>query len=157
MGPKRGESTDAVCTSHVSARQVVNSQKNGVWNNAGKFVQSYTKTLHLRSDHCQLIDLQIWSPYQNSSEFLGSDIHVPEDYLVYTAQAMSQLSICGCSNALYKLSKGIGTMRPDNSDSCFPCKRMPMGVLEYMADFFASVVVQQIHCVHCVFSDTLIL
>ena len=91
------------------------------------------------------------------SEFLGRDIHVPEDYLVYTAQAMNQLSICGRSNVLYKLSKGIGTMRPDNSDSCFPCKRMPMGMLEYMADFFASTVVQQVHCVHSVFSHTLVL
>lgn len=81
------------------------------------------------------------------SELVGSDIHIPEDYLIYTAQAMHQLSVSGRSNVLYKLSKGIGTMRPDNSDSCFPCKRMPMGMLEYMADFFASTVMQQVHSV----------
>lgn len=79
------------------------------------------------------------------SELVSEDINVPEDYLIYTAQAMNQLSISGRSNVLYKLSKGIGTMRPDNSDSCFPCKRMPMGMLEYMADFFASTVIQQVH------------
>ena len=84
------------------------------------------------------------------SDLLGSDIHVPEDYLIYTAQAMNQLSVSGRSNVLYKLSKGIGTMRPDNSDSCFPCKRMPMGMLEYMTDFFASTVIQQVHCKHSV-------
>lgn len=78
------------------------------------------------------------------SDLLGSDIHVPEDYLIYSAQAMNQLSISGRSNVLYKLSKGIGTMRPDNSDSCFPCKRMPMGMLEYMADFFACTVIQKV-------------
>ena len=87
------------------------------------------------------------------AELVGSDIHVPEDYLIYTAQAMNQLSISGRSNVLYKLSKGIGTMRPDNSDSCFPCKRMPMGMLEYMADFFSSTVIQQVHTVIVVYGS----
>ena len=50
------------------------------------------------------------------SDLLGSDIHVPEDYLIYTAQAMNQLSVSGRSNVLYKLSKGIETMCLDNSD-----------------------------------------
>ena len=87
------------------------------------------------------------------SELVGGDIHVPEDYLIYTAQAMNQLSISGRSNVLYKLSKAIGTMRPDNSDSCFPCKRMPMGMLEYMADFFASTVIQQVYSVIVVYGS----
>ena len=38
------------------------------------------------------------------SELIGSDIDVPEDYLIYTAQAMNQLSISGRSNVLYKNS-----------------------------------------------------
>lgn len=80
------------------------------------------------------------------SDLMTKEVSIPDDYLIYTAQAMNQLSISGRSNVLYmyKLSKGIGTMRLDNSDSCFPCKRMPMGMLEYMADFFCSTVIQQV-------------
>ena len=78
------------------------------------------------------------------SDLMSKEVSIPDDYLIYTAQAMNQLSISGRSNVLYKLSKGIGTMRPDDSDSCFPCKRMPMGMLEYMADFFSSTVIQQV-------------
>ena len=105
--------------------------------------------------HCQLIDLQIWLPYQNSFPNFLAVIFTSLKITWCTQPKQWMLSICGRSNVLYKLSKGIGTLRPDNSDSCFPCKQMPMGMLEYMADFFASMVVQQVHRVHSVFSHTL--
>ena len=41
------------------------------------------------------------------------------------------------SNILYNMAKAIGTIREDGSDSSLPVKRMPMGLLEYIASFFA--------------------
>ena len=66
-------------------------------------------------------------------------VSVPGDFLHLCAKAMKQLSSNGRSNVLYKLARGIGTFRKDGTDSCFPTKRMPMGLLEYMADFFSNV------------------
>lgn len=40
------------------------------------------------------------------------------------------------TNVLYELAKGLGTMHPDGSDSYFPTSRMPMGLLQYMVNFF---------------------
>ena len=68
---------------------------------------------------------------------LEKKISILGDYLVHSASAMVQLSCHGRAHVLYNLAKGIGTHRQDGSDSCFPCKRMPMGLLEYMADFFS--------------------
>ena len=67
-----------------------------------------------------------------------SQISVPDDFLVLAAKGMAHLQHCGRNNVLYQLAKGLGMMREDKSDSRFPTKRMPMGLLEYAADFFAS-------------------
>ena len=66
------------------------------------------------------------------------NISVPEDFLLYAAEAMMQLNANGRGNILYKLAKGIGTLREDGQESRFPIKRMPMGLIEYSADFFAA-------------------
>jgi len=39
---------------------------------------------------------------------------------------------------MYNLTKGLGTQRADGSDSRFPTKCMPMGLIEYEAEFFAN-------------------
>ena len=57
------------------------------------------------------------------------------DFLKNAACAMLRLSDGGCTNVLYNLAKGIGTMWPDQSDSGFPIKQMPLGLLEYIALF----------------------
>ena len=51
---------------------------------------------------------------------------------------MVQLKDRGRHDVIYGLSKGLGTTRPDKSDSLFPTTRMPMGLLEYniMVQFF---------------------
>jgi len=67
-----------------------------------------------------------------------SQISVPDDFLVLAANGMTHLQRCGRNNVLYQLAKGLGMMREDKSDSRFPTKRMPMGLLEYATDFFAS-------------------
>ena len=63
------------------------------------------------------------------------NISVPDDFIVLAAKAMERLQQSGRSNVLYKLAKGFGTMREDQSDSRFPTKKMPMGLVEYTADF----------------------
>lgn len=79
-----------------------------------------------------------------SQLMLDKDIPLPDDYLLYSCKAMLQLSQNGRSNVLYKLAKGIGTDRADGTDSCFPCKRMPIGLLEYMVDFFSCHSIQEV-------------
>ena len=44
--------------------------------------------------------------------------------------AMANLRHNARSNVLYNLAKGMGTPRADGSDSRFPVKRMPMGLIE---------------------------
>ena len=67
-----------------------------------------------------------------AEQFECTECTVPDDFLLYAARAMSQLSV---SNTL---AKGFGCMRADRSDSLFPTNRMPMGLLEFMANFFVS-------------------
>ena len=65
------------------------------------------------------------------------NITIPDDYLEYSAMAMANLKCNARSNVLYNLAKGMGSRRADGSDSRFPVKRMPMGLIEYAASFFA--------------------
>lgn len=61
---------------------------------------------------------------------------VPDDFLQFCLCAMKNLEAHGKTNVLYGISKGLGNLRPDGSDSLFPITRMPFGVLEYMVNFF---------------------
>ena len=70
------------------------------------------------------------------------NVLVPEDFLDYTTKAMSQLRHSQRTNVLYNLAKGLETQRADGSDSRFPAKCMPMGLIEYAAEFFANDNVQ---------------
>ena len=45
---------------------------------------------------------------------------------------------------MYNLAKGLGTQRADQSDSRFPTKRMPMGLIEC----FANDDVQKVYPMH---------
>jgi len=81
--------------------------------------------------------LQLLSSLFSSFVSLKIGISVPNDYLEYSASAMANLRHNARSNVLYNLAKGWGTMRTDGSDSRFPIKRMPMGLIEYAASFFS--------------------
>ena len=65
-------------------------------------------------------------------------ITLPHNFLELSVKAMTHLQQCGRTNILYGLAKGLGTLRPDKSDSKFPAKRMPAGLLQYMVEFFAA-------------------
>ena len=58
---------------------------------------------------------------------------------------MAQLKHNERSNVLYNLAKGLGTPRLDGSDSRFPAKRMPMGLVEYATNFFVADKMQQVY------------
>ena len=76
------------------------------------------------------------------------ELFVPKDFVAVAARAMLQLKINGRSNILYNLAKAIGTIREDGSDSRFPTKRMPMGLVEYIASFFVTDNLQLVRQVH---------
>jgi len=63
----------------------------------------------------------------------NNDCVVPEDFLQLASKGMIHLQQCNRSNVIYLLSKALGTMQADNSDSS---KRMPMGLTEYAVNFF---------------------
>ncbi len=64
-------------------------------------------------------------------------LDVPNNFLQLSASVMINLRENNRSNTVYNLVLGIATMRADGSDSCFPAKRMPMGVVQYAASFFS--------------------
>lgn len=75
---------------------------------------------------------------------MHSKIQVPNDFIQLSIAAMEHLKDCKRSNVVYSLVKAIGTMRPGNADSLMPAKRMPMGLVEYLANFFSSSSLAQV-------------
>ena len=65
-----------------------------------------------------------------------SGINVPSDYLDYSLKAMKRLKESGRSNVLYSLARSLATPRSDGTGSKFPTTRMPIGLLEYLVNFF---------------------
>ena len=79
---------------------------------------------------------------------------VPNDFLDNAASAMLRLSEGGRTNVLYNLAKGMGILQPDQSDSRFPIKQMPLGLVEYIVQFFATDNLQQVN--HKSFEESII-
>ena len=73
------------------------------------------------------------------------NISVPDDFLTLSAKAMVQLKCSNRSNTLYLLAKGWGTLREDETDSKFPTKHMPMGLIEHAANFFTSAEMRKVN------------
>ena len=83
---------------------------------------------------------RLFSSYMSAT----SSVSVPDDFLCLAAAAMINLHNSGRSNIVYDLAKGVGTQRQDKSDTRFPMKRMPMGLIEYITQFFAADNLQQV-------------
>ena len=66
------------------------------------------------------------------------NIDVPGDFLEVAACAVARLKLAQRSNAVYNLAKGLGTKHPDRNGSRFPVTRMPMGLVEYVTNFFVA-------------------
>ena len=52
--------------------------------------------------------------------------------------AMKHLQSNGRCSVVYGLSKTVGTLREDGSDSLLPSKRVIMGLIDYSINFFNS-------------------
>lgn len=72
---------------------------------------------------------------------------VPEDFLNVTVEGIRHLSRNGRSNVIYLLAKALGTMRSDGLDSLLPTKRMPMGLIEHIVNFFTVDAINKV-CLH---------
>lgn len=105
-------------------------------------------------DSCLIMDMLNQLPRESHLPILSElfstcvsllfKLSLPKDFLCLAANAMVQLSNGGRTNVLYNLAKGMGTLRPDKKDSRFPIKQMPMGLVEYTAQFFAFDNLQQV-------------
>ena len=82
--------------------------------------------------------LEFMSKFFSQYALVNHCLTVPEDFLILSAKAMAQLKHSDRSNVLYNLAMGLGTLRDDGSDSRFPTRRMPMGLVEHMANFFVA-------------------
>lgn len=51
---------------------------------------------------------------------------------------MVRLKAGNRTNVVYNLAKGIGTCRNNDTESHFPVGKMPMGLVEYTANFFVA-------------------
>lgn len=65
------------------------------------------------------------------------NVAVSGDFLELAVNGMAHLHIAGRSNILYGLSKGLGSMHSDGSDTVFPCKQMVAGLVEHCVNFFS--------------------
>ena len=83
----------------------------------------------------QLIRME-WTTHLRSLNPLHNVVEVPNDFIELAVKAMIHLKENHRSNVLYNLVKGLGVMRQDKSDTRFPMIVMPMGLLEYMVNFY---------------------
>ena len=96
--------------------------------------------------HAKLIELVMSLPEQDRLKAISElfcyfaevkcSVHIPSDFLRLTVGASEHFLMCGRSNVVNGLAKAIGTKRADKSDSRLPAKRMPMGLLEHMVNFY---------------------
>ena len=63
---------------------------------------------------------------------------VPQHYIYNSLCAMQYLQSSNKSNILESTARVFGNMREDKSDTIFPMKRMPFGLLEYCINFYSS-------------------
>lgn len=96
---------------------------------------------------CEVVS-KLFSEYA----FASRTISVPDDFPRLSVNTMAHLKQSGHSNVLYNLAKGIGMLREDGSDSRFPTKRMPMGLLEHSANFFVADQMRKVRFVDSCFN-----
>ena len=87
---------------------------------------------------------KLFSKFLKQNSSIGS---LPGDFLELALKGMVHLKNCNRSNVIYLLVKALGTMRPNQSDSLLPSKRMPMGLIEYAVMFFTSSSTRQVLCI----------
>ena len=73
---------------------------------------------------------------------------VPSDFLELVVRGMKHLHDTSWTNVIYTMAKALGTMRSDGSDSLLPTARMPMGLIEYIVNFYTASSVQKVYTLH---------
>ena len=73
-----------------------------------------------------------------------STVDPPDDFLKLSLLAMEHLKSCSRTNVVYAITKVLGTMREDKSDSLLPAKRMPMGLVEHVINFYGSPTLHEV-------------
>lgn len=92
-----------------------------------------SQMIMLLPDEAQLETLsQLFSYFASHKH----NVRIGADFLELVVNASEHLHQCGRSNVVYGVAKAIGRKRPDGSDSRLPAKRMPMGLLEHMVNFY---------------------
>lgn len=81
-----------------------------------------TALSHDFSDHCKA----------------AFELNVQVDFLTYSASAMVRLKNSKRANVIYNLAKCVGKERVDCAESRFPVSRMPMGLFEYVTNFYVA-------------------
>ena len=68
----------------------------------------------------------------------------PADFASLSVKAMEVLQSHQKNNLLYKFANCIATARPGSKEMLFPLNRMPLGLVEYQIEFFASTNIVQV-------------
>lgn len=66
------------------------------------------------------------------------ELNVPINFLTYASSAMVRLKKHNRSNVVYNLARIVGEQRADVNESRLPISKMPMGMIEYITNFFAA-------------------
>lgn len=105
--------------------------------NTPMFKDAGVQTDQWKDPDC-VIDLQAMSVAFSKYCRQELGVEVCDDFLHLSSSAMFRLTAGNRSNVVYNLAKGIGTCRRDSTESRFPVGKMPMGLVEYTANFFAA-------------------
>lgn len=73
-----------------------------------------------------------------SSYACSQGVHAPKDFLQLFLNASLHLKTNNRTNVVYGLAKAVGSLRQDGTDSLMPVRRMPMGLVEYLVNFFTA-------------------
>ena len=76
--------------------------------------------------------------YQWYASVYYPGLSVSSNFLELSLKATVQLQTSGRSNIIFGLAEGLAIQRDDGSDSLIPTTRTPMGLLEYLINFYQS-------------------
>lgn len=69
---------------------------------------------------------------------LSQGVTVQRDFLKLFLDASLHLRKCNRTNVVYGMAKAVGTLRQNGNDSLLPAKRMLMGLVEHLVNFFTA-------------------
>lgn len=131
MSPSPANAGSGTSVAHTQLEPNISTEELGFHESLASIVSVMSQTQV--ADHMKVVS-QLFS---KCLEEKGVD-SMPEDFLDLVASGLNNLHQSRRSNILYSLAKGIGTLRGDGSDTLFPLKRMPAGLIEYAINFFVA-------------------